>query len=289
MTDTAALATRLELAVRSVTDGLAGGEHRRPGRGLGVEAIGSRPLQPGDAASDIDWPVTARSQGPWVRERADDRDVRLTFMLDGSSSLALGTTGTTKHELATTAIGALAVLVARRGGRIGGAIAAGERLRWLPQGAGREHVTHLIRQLAAPPPEGVSVELATALRVLGAGLAERGVVLIATDLLDRGPWAAPLAALARRQDVVVIETIDPIEIALPNIGYVLVRDLETGRRRRVDTEISETRHRYRALAAERRRRAARLVRSAGADHLALRTDRAWLADLRRFLVVRNAR
>ncbi|NLD77665.1 MAG: DUF58 domain-containing protein, partial [Acidimicrobiales bacterium] len=47
--------------------------------------------------------------------------------------------------------------------------------------------------------------------------------------------------------------------------------------------------RYEGAAAEQRQRTAAAVRSAGADHLVLRSDRDWLLDVVRFVVSRRER
>ncbi|MCW2777954.1 MAG: hypothetical protein JWN17_1679, partial [Frankiales bacterium] len=63
-------------------------------------------------------------------------------------------------------------------------------------------------------------------------------------------------------------------------------DPETGRQVEVHTGAA-LRQRYAVAAAARRARHAALVRSAGAGHVVLRTDRDWLPDLARFLAARR--
>jgi uncharacterized protein (DUF58 family) len=65
-------------------------------------------------------------------------------------------------------------------------------------------------------------------------------------------------------------------------------DPETGRKRFVDTRSGRVRSDYAAAAREQRVELARRIRATGADHLALRTDRDWVVDLVRHIVLRRS-
>ncbi len=102
-----------------------------------------------------------------------------------------------------------------------------------------------------------------------------------SDLLEPGPatgeptWAGPLRRLALRHEVVVVEVVDPRELALPAVGTLRLVDPETGRQTEVSTSTA-LRDRYAAAAAARRASYAAAVRRAGAGHVVVRTDRDWL-------------
>jgi len=73
------------------------------------------------------------------------------------------------------------------------------------------------------------------------------------------------------------------------VGVLTLVDPETGRRREVQTSSAKLRSRYADAAAAQRSAIAASIRSAGADHLVLRTDQDWLTDLIRFVSLRRAR
>ena len=74
----------------------------------------------------------------------------------------------------------------------------------------------------------------------------------------------------------VVEVLDPRELALPDVGPVVLSDPETGHRREVWTSLPGLREEYAALAAGHRAAVAEAVRAAGAGHVVLRTDRDWV-------------
>ena len=88
--------------------------------------------------------------------------------------------------------------------------------------------------------------------------------------------------------MLAVEIVDPREMALPDVGNLTFVDPETGRRRFVDTSSDDLRRRFEEAAAEQRRRIARTLRATGADHLRLRTDRDWVGDLIRHIVLRRS-
>ena len=81
----------------------------------------------------------------------------------------------------------------------------------------------------------------------------------------------------------MVEVVDPRELALPDVGPVVLIDPETGHRCEVWTSSPRIRDQYAELAAAHRTAVAAAVRASGAEHLVLRTDRDWVLDLARFV------
>jgi hypothetical protein len=92
--------------------------------------------------------------------------------------------------------------------------------------------------------------------------------------------------LTQRSDVIVCHVQDRRETELPSVGTLHVVDTETGRLLEVRTTTA-LRERYAAAASARDQRVRHAVRSAGAGHVLLRTDRDWLPELARHLSTRR--
>jgi uncharacterized protein (DUF58 family) len=130
-------------------------------------------------------------------------------------------------------------------------------------------------------------DLGVALVRAGRLARRRGFVAVVSDFLDGSTWHRPLRSLAARHDVLAVEVVDPIELELPDLGYVHVVDPETGRRHRLDTSRAVVRRRYAEEAARRRQAIADGMRTAGVDHVRLRTDRDWVVDLATHVIRRR--
>lgn len=289
-TPAAEILERLELSVTRRLDGLLQGDHRGLVPGHGSELGETREYSPGDDVRRIDWNVTARTVTPHVRETIADRELETWALIDTSASLAFGTVACEKRDLALATLAALGFLTARGGNRIGGLLLGSDGTEVVPARSGRRALQALLRRahgrLASA--EG-HTDLAAGVDRLARTMGRRGLAVVVSDLLDQGPWDRSLRALSSRHETLVVELIDPRELALPDVGVVELVDAESGERIEVQTADSGVRERYGQAAQDQREAIARRVRSAGADHLVLRTDSDWLRDITRFVTWRRAR
>jgi uncharacterized protein (DUF58 family) len=293
VTSAEALLRRLELTVRNKLDGLLQGNYLGLVPGPGSEAGESRLYYPGDDVRRMDWPVTARTLVPHVRQTVADRELESWLVVDLSPSLDFGTALSEKRELVLAAITAVVHLSSRGGNRIGAIVTTGEGNYRIPARPGREHARYLIRKIAQTPraSSGGRGDLGAAVEQLRRPPRRRGLVAIVSDFLDSAAdgsdgafWERPLRALGGRHQLLGIEIVDPRELELPAAGLMTFVDPETGEQVEVQTSRPEIRARYAAAATEQRAWIATTLRHAGAAHLQLRTDRDWLTDIVRFVV-----
>ena len=280
---------KLELTVRRRLDGLLQGNHLGLVPGPGSEAGESRMYHPGDDVRRMDWPVTARTTEPHVRQTIADRELETWVVVDLSPSLDFGTARCEKRDMAVAAVAAVAHLTGRGGNRIGAVVTTGEDVIRLPAQSGRAHTTTLLRKIVATPrsSRGRRGDLAAALEMLRRPPRRRGFAVVVSDFLGEPSWERPMRALAVRHDVLAVEVVDPAELALPSVGLLTLVDPETGKLLEVQTGRRELRERYATAADAQRAEIAAAIRRAGAAHLRLRTDRDWLLDILRFVAARR--
>jgi uncharacterized protein (DUF58 family) len=216
-----------------------------------------------------------------------DRDLDVSVLLDRSGSMSFGTIGRTKRDLAIEALTAIGWLAVRGSGRLGILDLSGGGDRWWHVRASRDRLTALLSELACVEADDEPADLAGALTRLSALARRRGLVVVISDFLGPDGWVRPLRVLASRHDALAVEIVDPRELALPDVGPLVVRDAETGRRRYVDTARPDIRARYAEAGARRRAAIAAALRQAGAGHVVLRTDGDPVADIGRFLLARR--
>jgi uncharacterized protein (DUF58 family) len=252
----------------------------------------------------MDWPVTARTTVPHVRQTIADRELSTWLVVDLSASMDFGTARSEKRELVLAAITAVAHLTVRGGNRLGAVVGDGRTSYRIPAMSGRQHARYLVRRIAATPraePDraadpGSRTDLAAMLESLRRPQRRRGLVAVLSDYLEpgRGPvaglepsWVRPLRALSDRHQLLGVEIVDPRELELSAAGLVTFTDPETGRELEVQTSAAEVRERYAAAAAAQRAEVAHSLRRTGAAHLQLRTDRDWVADVVRFVIAQR--
>lgn len=281
---------RLDLAVSHRLDGLLQGDHRGLVPGHGSEVGETRPYRAGDDIRRIDWNVTARMVEPHVRETIADRELETWVLTDLGPSMDFGTAFCEKRDLAISATAAVGFLTARTGNRFGLLIAGVDGFRTVAARGGRRHLFTALHVLLGTGRAGSgSVDLDAAMMRLSMLARRRGLVVVVSDLLQpTEAWERSLRRLAGRHEVIVIEVLDPRELALPDVGMLALSDPGSGRTVEVHTS-RRLRRRYAAAAAGQREANAAAIRSAGADHLILRTDSDWLLDIVRFVAVRRDR
>ena len=278
---------RLELDVSRRLEGLVSGDYLALATGPGSDPAGARPYGPGDDARHIDWNLSARTLAPQVRTTDADRELETCVVVDRSASLDFGTAEREKREAALAAVAAFGFLSVRSGNRLACLITGGNELIWLPPRSGRAGLMAGLtaiydtpRQPAGPSPgAGLSAGLERVARMQR----RRGQIVVVSDFLDPSDWAGPLRRLCLRHQVIAVHVTDPREFLLPDVGILTVVDPETGQHLHVQTSSAALRERYRAAAEQRHAEIRRLVAEAGAEHLALSTDRDWLIDVVRFV------
>ncbi|WP_311223804.1 MULTISPECIES: DUF58 domain-containing protein [unclassified Acidovorax] len=294
------LLQRLEWTVLRRLDGLLQGDHRTLLRGTGIDLADLREYQSHDDVRHIDWNVTARLGEPHVRVFAEDREMTAWFVLDLSPSVDFGPPGQAKRDVLAGFVAVLARLLTRHGNRVGAVIHHGRGAgadHVLPARASRRHVLHLLHQLLEPagapaasgtPPPGAT-ELHRLLQSAHGVLRRRSTVFVVSDFLSAPGWERPLGQLAQRHDVLAVRLLDPLELELPDVGLLLLRDPETGEQLQVDTRDRAFRHRFARLAAQREADLRASLAKAGADTLELSTDDDLLDALVRFMELRGHR
>lgn len=290
-----ALLRRLELAVRNKLDGLLQGNYLGLVPGPGSEAGESRQYFVGDDVRRMDWPVTARTTVPHIRQTVADRELETWLVVDLSPSMDFGTARTEKRELVLAAITAITHLTVRGGNRVGAVVGNGQQSFVIPALGGRAHARHLMRRIATTPRAagGGRNDLAGMLEQLRRPQRRRGLVAVVSDFMEGGiaqeqtPWERALRALSARHQLLAVEVLDPRELELPAAGLVTFVDTESGQQLEVQTSDRRVRAQYAAAAQQQRDRIAASLRHSGAAHLQLRTDRDWISDVVRFVIARR--
>ena len=295
------LLRRLEWTVIRRLDGLLQGDWRTLMRGAGVDLADLREYQHHDDVRHIDWNVTARLQVPHVRLYLEDRDLTAWFLLDLSGSIDFGSGEVNKLGISSALVATLARVITRHGNKVG-AVMYGRKVDGvLPPGSSRRHVLALLQRMRAPkvvaprvkPVKGAAPEAGTSLGDLlkaAEGLIKRrSLVIVVSDFISTPGWPDALARLARKHDVVAVRLLDPLEMALPDVGLVTLEDAETGEQLFIDAADPAFRERYARIAQEQEMALRQALGHSGADTLEVATDDDVLDAMLRFADMRRQR
>jgi uncharacterized protein (DUF58 family) len=110
-----------------------------------------------------------------------------------------------------------------------------------------------------------------------------------SDFISEPGWEKPLGQLAQRHEVVAVRLLDPLELELPDLGLIPIRDAETGEQLLVDTHDPGFRKRFARIAAQREAELRQTLARAGVDTLELATDDDLVDAIMRFADLRKRR
>lgn len=224
---------RLELRAHAVVEGVLAGLHKSPYKGQSVEFLQHREYVRGDDLRRVDWKVWGRQDRLTVKEYEEETNVRLTLLVDGSTSMeyggaaAAGPSRLGKYDCAATLAASLAWLALSHGDAVGCGV-FDDRLRAsVPPRTKRSHLTSVCEVLESPRNAGAG-DFLRVLRTAAETLPKRGMVIIVSDLLgDRDGIFKGLQLLrARGHDLALLHVLHDDELDFPFEGPTRFEGLE---------------------------------------------------------------
>lgn len=270
------------LALRRPAGGGAAGKHRALARGLSREFSHHRAYDPGDEARSIDWKAFARLDRPVVRTYRSEQRLSVCVLLDASGSMGYAGEGREpKLDAARRVAAALAWLALEQGDEAGLVVFDKAVRKELAPRSGMAWLPEIDAALDAAAPGG-ETGLASALDAAAARLPRRGLVALVSDL--QGEPESVLAAAARlrarRHELLVLQVLDPDELAPPWEGPVVLEGLEGGE---LPFDAAEHGEAYRRAAARRQEAYAAAFRHGGSPFACAVGPASWEAALERAL------
>lgn len=279
---------RIQIVANRAVNDLFAGQYKSVFRGRGMVFDEVREYQPGDDIRTIDWNVTARTGSCFIKRFCEERELTVLFLVDVSASGVFGSTQRSKLDLVVEIAALLMFSALKNNDKVGLLTFCDEVLDFYPPRKGKSHVLHLIRELVGQRPVARETRLQAALDFLNHVQKRRAVVFLISDFISPSARRA-LAVTKGRHDVTAISVADPRETALPDVGFIALRDAETGEVVEVDTRHPAVRALFQSRAAERRETFQSELKRVGVGELAIDTQGDYVADLRRFFRMREKR
>ncbi len=278
--------TALRLETAKVVEGVLSGLHRSPRRGASVVFVEHRDYRPGDDPRLLDWRAFARNDRHVTKHFEQETALSLHVWLDGSSSMRFGEGPEEKARYAATLLASFVQLAHEQRDAVAALVCDDEVREALPARSSQAHLSAVMTLLASR----TLGRRRTSLSALGPAaerLTRRGVVIVASDLLDFDERALePLERLAERgHDVRVFQVLTREELELPGDAPTRFEGLEG--EPPVEADPAQVREAYRAeLEAHIARMRERLL-DAGAEHRLVVTDEPIVEVVTRSLLERG--
>jgi len=270
----------LEIRMRHAVESQLQGNFRSVFRGTGLEFDDVRLYQYGDEVRAIDWAVSSKGHGTFVKTYKEEREQQVLVALDVSASQRVGNgaSGQRKLDVGRDVAGLLALSAARQDSALGLLAFSDQKELYLPPAKGLRPAYALIQRLFGLEPASRHTALGAGIRLALSLLRRRSLVVLISDFIDE-QYERELTILARQHDLLVVQLLAPHEAQFPALGIIPLRDAETGVLRWVDTSAASFRASYAAQTEARQQALQTLCRRQRVGFLALRTDDDFVPQL----------
>jgi uncharacterized protein (DUF58 family) len=288
ITDILKKVQRIQIVANRTVNDLMAGQYKSVFRGRGIEFDEVREYQLGDDIRTIDWNVTARTGTPFIKRFCEERELTVLILVDVSASGVFGSGGQSKMDLIVEVAAMLMFSALKNNDKVGLITFCDKVIDYFPPRKGKANVLKLIRQLVSASPVPRETNLAVALDYLNRVQKRRGVVFLMSDFL--APSARHTITVAnKRHDLIAVSVSDPREQALPDVGFITLKDAETGETVELDTRHAQVREMFQSRSSGRADVLAQTLKKAGVDQLRVQTDEDYQKSFRRFFHMRERR
>lgn len=256
------------------------GDCRSAQKGSGFEFNQIRDYQLGDDVRYIDWHASARNNKLLVKEYIEERNRTIIIALDISASTLFSSQEVSKQHILQQVAAVLTIVASYGKDRIGLLLFADDVEVFIPPNASSGHIHHLLETIFNHVPRGKGTNLEVASKRLLSLKTKNSLLILVSDFLDISVerW---VKLMAPAYEILAIRCLDPLERNVPSLGFLTLKDLETGQECLLDTR---RRHR-KSMATLLELRASeqkKMFRKYGIDCLDLVNNEAFVGDVVRF-------
>jgi uncharacterized protein (DUF58 family) len=277
---------RYEIQIRKAINSQMQGDFHSIFKGSGLEFDDVRPYQYGDDIRAIDWHVSAKGHGTFIKTFKEEKEQTIYFILDVSASQNIGSPGKTKFDIAMEITGVLAMSGAKESSQIGLICYSDEREKFIKPKKGMGQAYEILSQIQKLKPKSTKTNLAKAISFALNSIKRKSVIIMISDFIDEG-YFHNLQSLARKHDLVVIQISDNRETNLPKLGIIPALDKESKKTLWINTSFGDFREQLASTHSTRQSALMKFSRKHQINYLAINTDEDYVPKLLRLFKVRN--
>lgn len=275
---------RIEIKTRGLSQHVFAGQYHSAFKGQGMTFSEVREYQYGDPIRSIDWNVTARFNKPYIKVFDEERELTVMLLVDVSGSNDFGTRNRLKRDLMTELAAVLAFSAIENNDKIGVIFFSDRVEKFIPPKKGKKHILRIILELLEFKPVSRGTNITEALRFLTHAIKKRSTVFVISDFMirsasDLGPIRDGLRIANRKHDLIVLQTTDPGERHLPDIGLARMVDPETQETGWIDTSNKKVRGYYDSWWEKIQGELDTIFRTSGIDSISLLTTQDYVSPL----------
>ncbi|PTX20350.1 uncharacterized protein DUF58 [Pontibacter mucosus] len=277
---------KYEIRIRKAINTQMQGDFHSVFKGTGLEFDDVRAYQYGDDVRSIDWNVSAKGLGTYVKTYREEKEQSVFLILDVSASQRIGTGEQQKLDVGKEICGVLGLSAVRQHSQIGIICFSDRKEKYIKPAKGIQQAYAIIKALSELEPKSNKTNLAAGIKLTLDIIKRRSIILLLSDFIDTA-YEKELSMLARHHDLIVLHLRDVREQQLPPMGIIPILDKETGRTLWLNTSGEEFRKRYLAQYQENQEQLLRICQKYQANYLAINTNEDYVPQLVNLFRLRN--
>ncbi len=206
------------------------GQYHSAFKGQGMTFSEVRQYQFGDDIRRIDWNKTARFREPYVKVMEEERELTVMLMVDISASMNYGTHASLKREYVAEICATLGFSAVTNNDKVGLILFADKVYKVIPPKKGRPHVLAIISSILNADYVPSATNLDGALGYLMKAFKKKSYVFLLSDFNDKFD-AKSLRVVGNKHQLLGFGVYDEKDLQIPDIGYALLNDAETGEKK----------------------------------------------------------
>ncbi len=269
---------KYEIRIRKAVNAQMRGDFHSVFKGSGLEFSEVRAYQYGDDVRTIDWNVSAKGNGTFVKIFKEEKEQTVFFMVDVSASQEIGKRNRRKLDVTREICGVLALSAVKEASQVGLYCFTDGKEKYIKPGKGIKQGYEVVMNLFKLEPKSVKTDLAKAISFALTMLKRKSVVILISDFIGE-EYEHNLKAVARKHDLVVIHLYDKRETNLPSLGIIPLYDQESRKTIWLNTSSSAFKREMNDIFSNNQTRLEQLCKQYKANYLAVNTDEDFVPKL----------
>ncbi|MEM9857232.1 MAG: DUF58 domain-containing protein, partial [Bacteroidota bacterium] len=154
---------KYEIQIRKAINSQMQGDFHSIFKGSGLEFDDVRAYQYGDDIRTIDWNVSAKGHGTFVKTFKEEKEQTVLFVLDVSGSQEIGSPGSQKLDIGKEICGVLALSAVKEASQVGMISFSDQKEKYVKPAKGPKQAYEIINSLVELKPLSNKTDLAKAI------------------------------------------------------------------------------------------------------------------------------
>ena len=245
---------QIEIRTKKKSEATLMGQYHSVFKGQGMTFSEVRPYQFGDEIRRIDWNKTARFREPFVKVMEEERELTMMLLVDISASMDYGTRTQLKREFVAEIAASLGFSAAGNNDKVGLILFADKVYKVIPPQKGRKHILAIISTILSADYVATESKIDVALEYMMNVFKKKSLLFMFSDFEDSYDLKV-LRVASRKHKMLGMRIYDEKDNEIPDVGYALFRDAETGRQIWANTSNARWRYDF----AEKQKQKVRMV------------------------------